>query len=101
MKVHFIGIGGFGMSGLAEYLINQGNIVSGSDISDSNIIKRLLENGAAIGLNHSALNIKKDTDLVVYSSAIASDNVDYIEAKRLKIETIRRAEMLGRIVNDK
>ena len=72
-KIHFVGIGGIGMSGIAEVLINLGYGVSGSDIAKSGITKRLASMGAKIAIGHSRENIE-DADVVVYSSAIKDDN---------------------------
>ncbi|MCB9210452.1 MAG: UDP-N-acetylmuramate--L-alanine ligase [Ignavibacteriales bacterium] len=93
-KIHFIGIGGIGMSGLAEILINQGFKVSGSDLSTTEITEHLMELGAEIYQGHSAENVK-DADLVVYSSAVKLDNPEVKEALERKIPTIKRAEMLA------
>ncbi|MCX7833223.1 MAG: UDP-N-acetylmuramate--L-alanine ligase [Ignavibacteria bacterium] len=101
MKIHFIGIGGFGMSGLAEYFLSNGHTVTGSDISDSNLLRRLKENGAIINNYHSAENLSSDTDLVVYTPAISPDNPELIKATELKLKIIKRAELLGAIVNRK
>ncbi len=99
--IHLIGIGGIGMSGIAEYLLHQDYFVSGSDITPSFITSRLKGLGAVISDSHRKENITKEIDLVVYSSAVKSDNDEFAEAKKLGIKTIRRAEMLGAIVNNK
>ncbi len=93
-KIHFIGIGGIGMSGLAEILINQGFKVSGSDLSLTEITDRLESLGIKIFQGHSKENIK-DVDLVVYSSAVNLENPEVKEALDRKIPTIKRAEMLA------
>ena len=93
-KIHFIGIGGIGMSGLAEILNHQGFKVSGSDLSLSDITKRLESLGIKIYEGHSAENVK-DADLVVYSSAVKLDNPEVQEAIERKIPFIKRAEMLA------
>jgi UDP-N-acetylmuramate--alanine ligase len=100
-KIHFIGIGGIGMCGLAEYFIGHGYIVSGSDIAASHITARLESLGAEIYTGHNAENISSDVNTVVYTSAVKSDNPEYAKAKELGIRTIKRAEMLGEIVNDR
>lgn len=100
MRIHFIGIGGFGMSGLAEYLLRQGYFVSGSDLNKSELTVRLELLGAIIFYSHDKTNIPFGTELVVYSSAVKSDNPEFSEAHIRKIETIKRSEMLGRIVNN-
>ncbi len=68
-KVHFVGIGGIGMSGIAELLLNLGFDISGSDINKSSIIEKLIRLGADIHLGHSAINLT-DADVLVYSSAV-------------------------------
>jgi UDP-N-acetylmuramate--alanine ligase len=93
-KIHFIGIGGIGMSGLAEILNHQGFKVSGSDLALSDITKRLESLGIEIFQGHAAENVK-DADLVVYSSAVKLDNPEVQEAIERKIPFIKRAEMLA------
>lgn len=97
-KVHMIGIGGIGMSGIAEVLLAMNFKVSGSDKSLSEITDRLQNLGAEIFEGHSEENIKDDVDVVVYSSAITQDNIEIVEAKRRKIPVIRRAEMLAELM---
>ncbi|MGG7164665.1 UDP-N-acetylmuramate--L-alanine ligase [Clostridium ihumii] len=96
-KVHFIGIGGVSMSGLAEILIENGYKVSGSDRSESENTKKLREHGAEIYIGQSADNIK-DVDLVVYTAAIAADNPEIMKAKEENIASMNRAEFLGSIM---
>ncbi|MCP5061756.1 MAG: UDP-N-acetylmuramate--L-alanine ligase [Ignavibacteriae bacterium] len=93
-RIHFIGIGGIGMSGLAEILISQDFTVSGSDLALTEITDRLQSLGAEIFEGHSAENIK-DIDLVVYSSAVNIENPEVKEALDRKIPAIKRAELLG------
>lgn len=93
-KIHFVGIGGIGMSGLAEILLSQGFKVSGSDLSLTDITERLQSLGVEIFKGHSKENIK-DIDLVVYSSAVNQENPEVKEAIERKIPTIKRAEMLA------
>lgn len=100
-KIFFIGIGGIGMSGLAEYFLRNGYDVSGSDMIETHITKRLVELGAKIYSGHSANNITPDISMVVYTSAVKTDNPEMIRAEELGLKKIRRAEMLGEIVNDK
>ncbi len=100
-KIHFIGIGGIGMSGIAEYLFKEGFEISGSDISISDITMQLKLKGLKIFEGHKESNLSVNTDLVVYSSAIKDDNPELDYARSLGIKTIKRAEMLGEIVNDK
>jgi len=92
--VHFIGIGGISMSGLAAILVDRNYYVSGSDRSDSPILKKLRNMGVRIYIGHSAENVK-GADIVVYTAAISDDNPELQEAKRLNIPTIDRAEFLG------
>lgn len=93
-KVHFVGIGGIGMSGLAEILLSQGFKVSGSDLSSSEITDHLKDIGAEIFNGHAAQNIE-GADLVVYSSAVNIENPEVKEALEKKIPAIKRAEMLA------
>ena len=78
-KIHFVGIGGIGMSGIAEVLLNLGYKVSGSDLRGSDITERLESLGAEIAIGHRAENLK-DVDVVVISSAVHDDNPEVIEA---------------------
>lgn len=96
-KMHFIGIGGIGMSGIAEILINMGYEVSGSDLRESEQTKRLAALGAEIFIGHSQSNIR-DYHVVVTSSAIDRSNPEIIEARKRKIPIIHRSEMLAEIV---
>jgi len=99
-KIHFVGIGGIGMSGIAEVLLNLGYKVSGSDLRGSDITERLAGLGAAISVGHSAENLK-DVDVVVISSAVHDDNPEVIEAKRVHVPVIPRAEMLAELMRMK
>lgn len=96
-KVHFIGIGGISMSGLAAVLLNSGFKVSGSDAKDSIIIEKLRASGAEIYIGHRRENIN-DVDLIVYTAAIPSNNPELLEAKNKKIQLMDRAEFLGHIM---
>ena len=96
-KVHFIGIGGVSMSGLAAVLLNAGYKVSGSDFKDSDILNTLKSHGAEIYIGHKADNLK-NVDLIVYTAAIPSDNPELVEAKKKNIELMDRAEFLGQIM---
>ena len=100
-RIHFVGIGGIGMCGLAEYYLREGYFVSGSDVLESNITQRLKKLGAIIKIGHSSDYIDSSIDVVVYSSAVKSDNPELVKADILNIKTMKRAEMLGEIVNDK
>lgn len=100
-KVHMIGIGGIGMSGIAEYLVLKGFEVSGSDMSLSYVTRRLKNLGIKIIEGHSADNIPDEVELVIYTSAIKEDNPELLKAQALKKKLVKRAEALGVIVNDK
>ncbi|MEO0292718.1 MAG: UDP-N-acetylmuramate--L-alanine ligase [candidate division WOR-3 bacterium] len=99
-KIHFVGIGGMGMSGIAELLHNMGFIITGSDIRESENVKRLKALGIKIYIPHHKDNIGK-ADVVVYSSAIPKDNVELQEARERKIPISRRAEMLAELMRIK
>lgn len=96
-KVHFIGIGGISMSGLAAVLLTKGFKVSGSDFKESEITDKLKSEGAEIYIGHDKNNLK-DVDLVVYTAAIPCDNPEIVEAKNKQIELMDRAEFLGLIM---
>lgn len=98
-KVHLIGIGGIGMSGIAEYLAKKGYEVSGSDMTMTDITRRLEELGVKISEGHTGEYLDKDTDLVVYTAAVHDDNTEFKKASVFGIKKIKRAEMLGHIVN--
>ena len=99
-RIHFIGIGGSGMNGIAELLLNQGYTISGSDLKESYTTQRLRELGAKIYIGHSEDNVK-DVDVVVYSSAVKPDNPELKKAKELGIPTIPRGEMLAELMRFK
>ena len=96
-KVHFIGIGGIGMSGIAEVLINMGLEVSGSDLAETRITRRLASLGAVVHTGHGSENIK-GSEVVVYSSAIRKDNPEMIAAAAARVPLIPRAEMLAELM---
>ena len=96
-KIHFIGIGGISMSALARILMDDGCIVSGSDMKESHITKQLEEFGAKVIIGQKAENITNQ-DLVVYTAAVKEDNPEFIAAKEKGIEIIDRAELLGAIM---
>lgn len=100
MRIHFVGIGGIGMSGIAEVFLNQGYLVSGSDLSRGDSTQRLEQLGARIYLGHAAENVH-GARVVVISTAVKADNPEVAEAKRLRIPVIRRAEMLGELMRGK
>ncbi len=97
-KIHFVGIGGIGMSGIAEILLDQGFQISGSDRSLSEVTDRLKQLGAKIFEGHHARNVQADVDALVYSSAVTPDNPEVAEAVKRKIPVIRRAEMLAEVM---
>ncbi len=99
-RLHFIGIGGIGMSGIAELLLNLGYEVSGCDIKESSITKRLESLGARIYYFHDKSHID-EVDVVVYSSAISPENEELVEAKKRAIPVIPRAEMLAELMRFK
>ncbi len=96
-RIHFIGIGGAGMSGIAEVLINLGYDVSGSDIRESKVTQRLVDQGAKLYIEHLAENIN-NCDVVVTSTAVQKDNVEVLAANEQRIPVIPRAEMLAEIM---
>lgn len=96
-NVHFVGIGGIGMSGIAEVLLNLGYRVSGSDAKASAVTRRLESLGAQVGIGHRAENLG-DADVLVYSSAVRSDNPEVLRAREHKIPVIPRAEMLAELM---
>jgi UDP-N-acetylmuramate--alanine ligase len=95
--VHFVGIGGIGMSGIAELLVNLGYTVSGSDAKRSELTDRLADMGAGIAIGHRAENVG-EADVVVISSAVAGDNVEVLDARARQIPVIPRAEMLAELM---
>jgi UDP-N-acetylmuramate--alanine ligase len=96
-KIHFVGIGGIGMSGIAEVLLNLGFTVSGSDVKATSVTDRLVELGARVFEGHSAPNVH-GAQVVVTSSALAAGNPEVVEALKLKIPVIPRAEMLAELM---
>jgi len=98
--LHFVGIGGSGMCGIAEVLLNLGFKITGSDLRETDITRRLGDLGAKIYIGHSAENIG-DTDVVVISSAVKSDNIEVKTAEERGIPIIRRSEMLAELMRMK
>src|SRR5438876_6435468 len=96
-RIHFVGIGGIGMSGIAEVLLNLGYKISGSDLKSSAITQRLANLGATIFEGHRAENVA-GAEVVVASSAVPSDNPEIVEARSLHIPVIQRAEMLAELM---
>lgn len=97
IKIHFVGIGGIGMSGIAEVLLSLGYRVSGSDVSESQNVLKLKNLGAEIHIGHKEENLN-DVGVVVYSSAVNDSNPEVARAKRENIPVIRRAEMLAELM---
>lgn len=96
-QIHFVGVGGAGMSGIAEVLLNQGYKVSGSDLKDSDVTRRLSELGIKVFIGHHAANVA-NVDVVVSSSAVKETNPEIVEARNNRIPIVRRAEMLGELM---
>lgn len=96
-RLHFVGIGGSGMSGIAEVLINLGYPVSGSDLSSTPVTRRLKRLGARVHKGHRAANLR-EADVVVTSTAVRRDNPEVVEARRRHIPVIPRAEMLAELM---
>ena len=100
-KIHFIGIGGIGMSAVAQLLLHENKKVSGSDTGSSKVTELLESKGAKIYLRQSAENIEEDVDLVIYTIAIDAENPELQEARKRKIPLITYPESLGLISKDK
>ncbi|MDE2089011.1 MAG: UDP-N-acetylmuramate--L-alanine ligase, partial [Gammaproteobacteria bacterium] len=93
-RIHFVGIGGAGMGGIAEVLLNLGYEVSGSDLHENAVTRRLAGLGARIALGHAASHVT-GADAVVVSSAVAPDNPEALAARAARIPVVPRAEMLA------
>ncbi len=100
IHIHFIGIGGISMSGLAEILLRAGFTVSGSDSKESNLTKKLVSEGARIFYGQRASNIQEGTDVVVYTAAIHPDNPEWKAAAEKQLPMLTRAELLGQIMDN-
>lgn len=100
IHVHFIGIGGISMSGLAEILLNEGFTVSGSDAKESPLTKHLIQKGASIHYQQVSENITEDIDLVIYTAAIQKSNHELMEAVARRIPLLTRAEFLGQLMTN-
>jgi UDP-N-acetylmuramate--alanine ligase len=96
-RIHFVGIGGAGMGGIAEVLLNEGYQISGSDIGENQVVKRLKGLGAIITIGHAKQNIE-GASVIVVSTAIDQNNPELIAAKTLRIPVVRRAEMLAELM---
>ena len=99
-RVHFVGIGGVGMSGIAFVLRNMGFEVTGSDVKESETTRKLAEAGIRVAIGHEAANCA-DAQVVVYSSAVRSENPELECARSREIPVIRRAEMLAELMRMK
>src|SRR5499433_1911501 len=95
--IHFVGIGGIGMSGIAEVLANLGHSVTGSDVAENQNVKRLRDLGIAVAIGHAAHNLD-GADVVVVSSAIKRDNPELVAARTRRLPVVRRAEMLAELM---
>ena len=96
-RIHFVGIGGSGMSGIAEVLVNQGYEVSGSDLAENAATRRLAQLGAKVRLNHASANVQ-GADVVVVSTAVGADNPEVIAARERRIPVVPRALMLAELM---
>ncbi|GGB68832.1 UDP-N-acetylmuramate--L-alanine ligase [Shewanella inventionis] len=96
-RIHFVGIGGAGMGGIAEVLVNEGYQISGSDIAVNSVTERLHSLGAKIIIGHQAQSVE-NVDVVVVSTAINQQNPEIVAAKELRIPIVRRAEMLAELM---
>ena len=99
-KIFFIGIGGIGMSGIAEVLVNQGFDIEGSDIAENTNTARLRKLGVNINIGHCAENINSSA-IIVISSAIERNNIELVEARKKRIPIVKRAEMLAELMRFK
>lgn len=100
-NVHFIGIGGIGISAVAKMFLLEGKNISGSDMSDSEIISELSKAGAKINIGHNAINLPKETNLVIYTIAITEENPEFMEAKKRGLQMITYPQALHEISKDK
>ena len=96
-RIHFVGIGGVGMGGIAEVLINLGYQVQGSDIRDGRVTRRLESLGASIAIGHAAENVG-EADVIVVSSAISKKNPEIEAARQRRLPIVQRAEMLAELM---
>ena len=96
--IHFVGIGGIGMSGIAEVLLNLGYEVQGSDASDSANVRRLRDKGATVFIGHDAKHVGQ-AGVVVVSTAIRRDNPELVAARERRVPVVRRAEMLAELMH--
>lgn len=99
-KVHFVGMGGIGMSGIAEILLSQGYIVSGSDLKDTPLLERLHRLGATVSIGHRAESVA-EAETVVFSSAVSRDNPELLAARRRGLQVFSRGQMLAELMRTK
>ncbi|MPW24979.1 UDP-N-acetylmuramate--L-alanine ligase [Alkalibaculum sp. M08DMB] len=98
--VHFIGIGGVSMSGIALILMNKGVAIAGSDMETSSYTQKLVEKGAKVYIGHNEMNITQNCDLVIYTAAINKNNPEMLKAKELNIPLMERSDFLGALTKD-
>lgn len=98
-NIHFVGVGGIGMSGIALVLTEMGYMVSGSDIESNSLTKKIEDLGGVIYRGHRSSNIKPGVELVVYSSSISKNNPEIMEAHKRDIPVVQRAKVLGELLN--
>lgn len=98
-KIHFVGIGGVGMSSLAQYFLSKGYTITGSDLEKNSYVENLIRQGVKVYFGHSLQNIENDVDLVVVSSAIKNNNIEVIQAERNSIPVVKRYQLLAFLVN--
>lgn len=98
--IHFIGIGGYGMSAIAKVMLEMGYQVSGSDLAQQELTEKLAAKGAQVYIGHHAQNVK-GADVVVYSTALSKDNVEMAAAEELNIPILHRSQMLARLMNER
>ncbi len=100
-NIHFVGVGGIGMSAIAHVLLQMGHDVSGSDVEASHITKRLKAMGGEMHMGHRRSNVPEDVDILVYSSSVTKDNAEMKEGLKRGARIVHRARMLGEIFNNK
>ncbi len=100
-RIHFVGIGGIGMSGIAKMLLSQGALVTGSDLVCSRKVRQLQEMGARVAVGHHGDNVPEETEAVVVSAAIKRENVEFRAASRRGLRIMKYAEMLGLLMREK
>ena len=96
-RIHFVGIGGSGMSGIAEVLVNQGFEISGSDLAESAATRRLADQGIRVSIGHAAEHVAR-ADAVVVSTAVGEDNPEVVAARERHIPVVPRAQMLAELM---